>query len=121
MAHTLAGIIRSDRWFTVPGVVVITLGGIAAALQGGIPILGTGWIPWSIALFSLSGLAFSLRVAPLQAKLAALAKAGAEDGQMDWVQYHAFSRAWELWGLLATLTPLAAVVLMVLKPALPAL
>ena len=121
MAHTLAGIIRADRWFTIPGVLVITLAGIATAIQGGIPILGTGWILWSIVLFSLSGLAFMLRVAPLQAELAALAQAAVDQGQLDWAQYRALSRAWELWGLLATLTPLAAVVLMVLKPALPAL
>jgi hypothetical protein len=30
-------------------------------------------------------------------------------------------RSWELWGAVAVLTPIAAVVLMVLKPALPAL
>ncbi len=59
MANTLQGIIRSDRWFTIPGVIVITLGGFAAAIHGSIPILGTGWILWSIVLFSLSGFAFS--------------------------------------------------------------
>src|SRR5687768_12726355 len=66
IAHTFLGIIRSDRWFTLPGIVAILIGGFGAAIVGRIPILGTGWILWSIVLFSLSGLAFSFRVAPLQ-------------------------------------------------------
>ena len=35
IAHTMHGIIRSDRWFTIPGVVVITLAGFLAAIQVG--------------------------------------------------------------------------------------
>src|SRR5687768_3958322 len=92
MAHTLDGIIRSDRLFTLPSIVVITLAGIATAIVGGLSILGTGWILWSIVLFSVSGLAFSFWVAPLQAKLAALARPA--DGQIDWARYHSLSRAW---------------------------
>jgi uncharacterized membrane protein len=120
IAHTFEGIIRSDRWFTIPGVIAILIGGFAAAIVGQIPILGTGWILWSIVLFSLSGLAFSFRVAPLQTQLALLAQAGIESRQLDWARYHTLSRAWELWGFFALITPVAAVVLMVLKPALPA-
>jgi len=40
---------------------------------GSIPILGTGWIRWSIVLFSISGLAFMFCLAPLHARLADLA------------------------------------------------
>ena len=119
--HAFEGIIRSDRWFTIPGVVIIILAGFAAAIIGRFPILGTGWIFWSIVLFAISGLAFSFKVAPLQVRLVNLARAGMETGQMDWHLYHALSRSWELWGLVALLTPVAAVVLMVLKPNLPAL
>jgi uncharacterized membrane protein len=118
--HTFIGIIRSDRWLTIPGVVVILIAGFGAAIVGRIPILGTGWILWSIVLFSLSGLAFSLRVAPLQVQLATLAQAGVKSGEFDWDRYDSLSRTWELWGLFALLTPVAAVVLMVVKPNLPA-
>ncbi len=120
IAHTFEGIIRNDRWFTVPGVIAVVVGGLGTAIVGGTPILGTGWILWSIVLFSLSGLAFSFRVAPLQARLAALASASLESGELDWTRYHALSRAWELWGLFASLTPAMAVALMVFKPVLPA-
>ena len=119
--HAFEGIIRSDRWFTIPGVVVIILAGFAAAIIGRFPILGTGWIFLSTVLFAISGLAFSFKVAPLQIRLANLARAGMETEQMDWHLYHTLSRSWELWGLVALLTPVAAVVLMVLKPNLPAL
>ncbi len=115
MAHTLDGIIRSDRLFTIPGVIVILIGGFGAALVGRIPILGTGWILWSIILFTMSGLAFMFRVAPLQVRLRALAAEG-HGSQFDRDRYRALSRQWETWGLVALLTPAAALVLMVLKP-----
>lgn len=118
IAHTLAGIIRSDRWFTIPGVVLILISGFGAAIAGRIPILSTGWILWSIVLFTISGFAFMYKVAPLQVRMRALAREGSESQTFDWERYHTLSREWEIWGLVATLAPAAAVVLMVLKPAL---
>jgi uncharacterized membrane protein len=50
IAHTIAGIIGADRWFTMPGVILLLIGGIGAAVVGQIPILGTGWILWAIVL-----------------------------------------------------------------------
>jgi uncharacterized membrane protein len=117
IAHACAGLTRSDRWFTTPGVALIIVAGIAAAIAGRLPILGTGWILWSIVLFGISGLAFMLRVAPLQRRMHAIASAG---GGMDWPAYEVATRAWNAWGLVALVAPVAAVVLMVLKPALPA-
>jgi uncharacterized membrane protein len=114
IAHTMDGLIRADRWFTIPGVVVITAAGIFAAIQAGLPLLRTEWILWSIVAFSLSGLAFAWRVAPLQKQLLALAAGDA----LDWPSYHAKSVQWELWGLFATITPLIAVILMTWKPAI---
>ncbi len=121
IAHMLAGIIASDRLFTIPGVVLITLAGVTAALVGHIPLLRTGWVLWSIALFSLSGVAFSLWVAPLQVRMLKLMRAGVESGAPDWSGYHALSRRWMFWGAVALLAPAAALVLMVLKPPLPGL
>lgn len=121
MANAFDGIIRSDRWFTIPGTIAIVAAGLGTAIVGQIPILRTGWIFWAIVLFTISGLIFGFRVAPLQVKLAALARLGAETGQFDRVRYHAWSRVWEFWGLVALVTPALAVVLMVIKPALPGL
>jgi uncharacterized membrane protein len=116
LAHTMDGIIRSDRLFTTPGVIAIIAGGVALAMHSRTPILGTGWILWTLILFSIAGLLFIVRVAPLQRQLRALAQAGATSGQFDYAHYHALAVRWELWGLGALLTPLGGLVLMVLKP-----
>jgi len=118
LAHTVDGIIRSDRLFTIPGVVIIIGGGVATAIVGGYPILGTSWILWSLILFAVSGLVFIIRVAPLQVRLRALAQAGVEQGSFDWARYQRLAHTWERWGAVALLTPVAAFVLMVLKPSL---
>jgi uncharacterized membrane protein len=120
IAHAFEGISRSDRWFTMPGVILLTVAGLAAAMSGGFPILRTGWIFWGLVLLILSGLTFMFFVAPLQRKISALAHAGST-GQFDSARYDSLRRSWALWGSIATLAPLAAVVLMVLKPILPAL
>jgi len=115
-AQALDGIIRSDRWFTVPGVFLIIATGVSLALIAGLPMLRTFWIAWSLALFGISGLAFGIAVGPLQKKLLANARAGL-DGNWDEAQYHALSRSWGIWGMVATAAPVAALFLMVIKPA----
>lgn len=120
VAITFGGIIRSDRWFTLPGVIGILVSGFAASAAGGYPVLGTGWILWSLVLFGISGIIFGAWVSPLQGRIRSLASAG-EGGDMDWEAFRALYRRWELTGALALVTPLAAAALMVLKPALPAL
>jgi len=116
LAHTMDGIIRSDRLFTIPGVLVIVVAGFAAAIIHRYPILRTGWIAWTLLLFSISGFAFMARVAPLQRQLRDMAKAGADSGTFDYAAYHALARRWEFWGAVALATPLAGFVLMVVKP-----
>jgi uncharacterized membrane protein len=116
LAHTMGGIIRSDRLFTIPGVIVITVSGLAAAIHGGIPLLRTGWILWTLVLFSVSGLIFMFRVVPLQRQLRVLAEAGVQSGAFEYARYHAIAVRWEMWGAAALLTPVAGMVLMVLKP-----
>jgi len=118
LAHTVEGVIRSDRLFTMPGVIVIIVTGVVAAMQAGLPLLRTGWILWSLVLFGISGLLFMFQVAPLQRKLHGLAQAGASQGSFDYHAYHRLAVRWEITGTIATLTPLIALALMVLKPAL---
>lgn len=116
VVHAMDGIIRSDRLFTIPGVVLIVLTGLATAIIGRYPILGTPWILWSLVLFTISGVLFVTKVAPLQQQLRALAQQQSNTGSFDWPGYDALARRWEMWGALALLTPLAALALMVLKP-----
>src|SRR5687767_7917205 len=114
--HTIAGLIRADRWFTIPGVVLILIGGFGAAAVGRLPLLSTPWILWGIILFTVSGIAYMGRVAPLQRKMLDLARAGVESGTLDWDRYRALSRSWNVWGTIALLTPVLAMVAMIAKP-----
>jgi uncharacterized membrane protein len=70
----------------------------------------------AVALFGVSGLAFAIAVGPLQKKLLANVRAGLA-GNWDETQYNVLSRAWVLWGIVATAGPLIALFLMVMKPA----
>lgn len=119
IAHTIAGIIGADRWFTIPGVILLLIGGIGAAVVGQIPILGTGWILWAIVLFIIAGIAFG-PISRAQRALREVAESGIT-GTMDWVRYEALSQRWNVFGMIATAAPLLAVLLMVTKPHLPAL
>jgi uncharacterized membrane protein len=118
LAHTMDGVIRSDRLFTMPGVLIIIVTGVLAAVRGGFPLLGTGWILWTLILFGISGVTFMARLAPLQRQLRAQAEAGAASGSFDYDAYRRLAVQWEIWGAIATLTPILGLALMVLKPAL---
>ncbi|MBT8137215.1 MAG: DUF2269 domain-containing protein [Gammaproteobacteria bacterium] len=118
VASTFDSIIVSDRWLTVPGVIGIVVSGIAGAMAGGFPILSTGWILWPALLFIASGLVFGVWVGPLQRKILTFAQS-ADASAQSWATYCKLYKSWELWGLAALLTPVAALVIMVLKPALP--
>jgi uncharacterized membrane protein len=114
-AQALDGIIRSDRWFTLPGVAVIIVTGVLLAMTLQLPLLGTKWIGWSLVLFGISGAVFSARVGPLQKKLLANVRAGMA-GNWNESEYRALSRSWQAWGWIATGAPVIALVLMVSKP-----
>ncbi len=118
LAHTMEGVIRSDRLFTIPGVVIILASGIFAAVKAGFPLLGTGWILWTLVMFAISGLVFMIRLGPLQRKMQEHAQAGASSGSFDYDAYHRIAKQWDFWGAVATLAPLIGLGLMVLKPAL---
>lgn len=117
IVHTMRGILRADRWFTMPGVLLLLIFGIGAAQVGHIPILRTGWILWSIVMLIISGLAFG----PLSRVQRQIAGLSDSPDAFDSERYEALSKAWNAWGALALITPIIAIVLMVLKPSIPAL
>ena len=115
LQHTVKGIIAADKIFTLPGVLVITAGGIFAAIKGGYPLLGTGWIFWSIVLFTLSGIMFMAKVGPLQTKMKNYLEESVGNNSYDKAQFTKYMKEWEWWGALSLLTPLLAFLLMILK------
>lgn len=113
ISFTIRGIINSDKWFTIPGVIIITAGGIATAVEGGIPLLKTGWIFWSIVLFAISGIIFGVRVAPLQKMIFRISLSN--ENEFDRSLFQSKLKQWEFWGFLALITPVVALAMMVLK------
>ena len=113
--HTMAGLIRADRWFTIPGVVLILIGGFGAALIGGLPLLRTRWILAGIILFAISGFAYAQQVVPLQRQMLTVARSGVESGTFDWDKYRALSRRWNVWGTIALIAPVLAMIGMIAK------
>lgn len=111
--HTMKNIILSDKYFTVPGVIIIVVGGFGAALHNHLPMLRLGWVFYPIVLFSISGIAFSWKVAPLQKRIAKLTEAS--DENFDWSLYRKLYREWDVWGVVAIVSPLIALAMMVLK------
>lgn len=120
IGNTFAGIIKSDRWFTMPGVYAILIGGVGAAITGEIPILRTGWVLWPSILFAVSGIVFALFVAPLQKKIQRFVTDVPKSDE-SWETYCGLYRRWEIWGLVAWTAPVIALVIMVLKLPLPGL
>ena len=57
MAHTIRGMIRADRYFTMPAVAFLILAGFGAMGIGYIPF-ETGWIIWGLILIIISAAAF---------------------------------------------------------------
>ena len=115
IAFTFNGIIKADRIFTMPSVAVLLIFGLGAA-GGHYNILTAGWIFWSLVLFIISGAVFMAKVVPLQKKVYALAS---DTAKFNWDEYKKLAGQWNFWGTIALITPLIAVVLMVIKPAIP--
>lgn len=115
ITFTIKGIRDGDKYFTIPGVLIITAFGFWAAISAHYSILGTGWILWSIIMFSISGLAFSFKVAPLQKKIYHLVLNKESLSDLDWKIFQKLYLEWDICGLIALLTPLAAFIMMTLK------
>jgi uncharacterized membrane protein len=110
IAHTIKGIIRSDRLFTMPGVTGLLIFGFGAQGMGQWNIT-TGWIFWSIILVLISAGAYMAKVVPVQKKMLKLT----ESGDFDINEYNLLSSDWNIWGSVALLAPIIALLLMVLK------
>lgn len=114
MRHSVNGIMRSDKIFTIPAVFIIIIAGILAAFYGNIPVLRTGWILWSIVLFSLSGVIFSTRLSVILRKMLALTDERHYKEEV-WSSIDDLYTQWNTWAAVAITMPLAALVMMVLK------
>ena len=115
ITFTIKGIITADKYFTVPSVLFITAGGLLSVVYGHFSILKTGWILWSIIMFSISGLAFGIKISPLQKRIHALTLNKESFTDSEWMNFNKVYSEWDIWALIGVLTSLAAFVMMTLK------
>lgn len=115
ISHTIRAIIKADLIFTIPGVVLIVISGIWLALCMQYPMLKMGWILWSIILFSASGIAFAVKVAPIQKRIAQLSSKEEALTRTEWESFDKLMHSWDFWGSVALLSPFVSFLMMVLK------
>jgi uncharacterized membrane protein len=104
----------TDMVFTLGGVVLLGLSGVASAALGGID-MATPWIKYRAMLFGAAGVVWLAILVPVQTRLGRLARGFATGGVIP-DAYWRLERVWVIFGLIATLLPLAAVPVMVFKP-----
>lgn len=112
IAYTFQNIIKADRIFTIPSVTFLIIFGMGAAMAGGLPLVGTTWIFWSIILIIISAYSIIAKMAPIQKTILKLTKT---EETFSFDKYTKLSKSWNLWGTLAVVTPYIAVILMTLK------
>ena len=111
-------VIRADLLFTLPGVLLILLNGLAMVLArwGG---WGTfhevSWISLALALFTLSGILWVAILIPVQHRMAVFSDPG--DYEETPRQFYSALRKWYFWGAIAIALPVCSLYLMVTKPA----
>ncbi len=105
-----------DVWFTVPGVALIHLNGLAMIGEryGGLGAFTTvPWIGGGLVMLTLTGVVWATRLVPAQLSLHRLASV---DGPIEAGPFRRTLVGWSVWGVIATVMPLIAVFLMTTKP-----
>ena len=103
----------TDFIFTAGGVLLVLVGGVSMAMLTGLH--QALWVLLGLGLFTVSGVIWAVVLIPVQIKQARMAKLFQRDTPIP-EAYLALNRRWILWGLLATIIPLANLYVMVFKP-----
>ena len=104
----------TDFAFTSTGVLLISITGRIMATKFG-EIGDLFWLTWGWRLFIASGLIWVLILIPVQIKQAKMAKNFANQTEIP-AQYWKLSKLWIVFGIIATVLPLANLYIMVFKP-----
>ncbi len=104
----------TDWVFTFGGAMLVLAGGFGMAAANGYS-LTSGWLFLGLSLFTASGAIWVAILIPIQIWQARLAR-GFETGAEIPALYWRLNRQWYIWGVLATVIPLANLYVMVAKP-----
>ena len=105
----------TDWIFTAGGVAFLVAGAYGMAFVAGLDLRGTTWLVWGQALLAISGLIWVFILIPTQIAQARQARAFDSGGPIP-DSYWRHNRRWMIWGVIATIVPLANLYLMVFKP-----
>jgi uncharacterized membrane protein len=105
----------TDWILTAGGVLFILVGAYGMAVVAGLDLRGTTWLIWGQALLIISGLIWVAILIPTQVAQARQARAFA-NGTAIPDSYWRHNRRWVIWGIIATIVPLANLYFMVFKP-----
>jgi uncharacterized membrane protein len=108
-------VVQADWVFTLPGVLLVLIGGYAMAARRPFPLHGLVWLEWGQGLFFLAVLIWLGVLVPTQRRLVEVSAAALRSGVMS-PEFGRLSRRWAMWGGIATLLPLIVLFLMVTKP-----
>lgn len=92
-----------DVWFTVPGVLLILLNGLAMIGEryGGVAAFTTvPWIGGGIVLLTVTGVVWATRLVPAQL---ALRRIAGVDGPIEAARFRRTLVRWSVWGMVATI------------------
>jgi uncharacterized membrane protein len=105
----------ADWAFTLPGVLLVAIGGYGMAAKRPWPLHGLHWLEWGQGLFWVSALIWILVLIPTQRRLIAASEAGRKAGTLP-PEFARLSTRWAMWGGIATLLPIIVLFMMVTKP-----
>lgn len=115
VCQTLRTAVLTDKTITIPAVLLVTVSGALLMVLKRMSIFGHAWLLWSIALWIVSALAAALYLIPWLARLHTLAEQQQGQERLD-NNYYARARQWNTASLLLILSPIAILVLMLVKP-----
>ena len=105
----------ADWAFTLPGVLLVLVGGYGMAAKRPWPLHGLPWLEWGQSLFFAAVLIWLIVLVPTQRRLIALSDAARRAGTAQ-PEFARLSRRWAVWGGIATVLPIIVLFLMVTKP-----
>jgi uncharacterized membrane protein len=107
-------VMLADTLFTLPGVVLLFANGlILAPVYTGSSLLSVGWVAAGLIILILSAVMWAGFLLRYQVRLITLSAGDTLPQAFD-----AAFRRWTVWGIIATILPIIALLLMVFKPAL---
>lgn len=106
----------ADVLFTAPGVLLVLANGLIMASNAWGGLLATSWVALSLGLFLLSGIIWVGFLLRYQDRMIQLSSNPAASGEELPAVFFEVLHRWYFWGIIATILPLASLVLMVVKP-----